>query len=209
MQFWADGPRSNEIATYIFAHASPLWRGAELFATSVDLVHLPSNLHTRTLLPIVCLDRGLFDAVGNTLAVIWQLLLVAGPSWTHMRYKCRRVRAIVSDLGVERNICNMPAMLKDFFDLIGAPVSQRELDVEPEGDYLVERCLQVPGWKHAIDVMLQRCCTSLRWFPRWLDQFKSVVSVLRRSVYKAAAPIFFRKDGLPALAEVVESLSLP
>ena len=96
---WCAGEQYQDMALYLFVDASPQWRGSELFALTIDTVDVPSSRIFRRLAPIVSLDRGLYDAIGKAMAVLWQFVLEVGPCWIPMKMALGRVRAIVSDLG--------------------------------------------------------------------------------------------------------------
>ena len=74
--------------------------------------------------------------------------------------------------------------------------------------WVFPRALLMPGWKHALDGVLQRSLSSLRFFPQWLDRFKAVVSLLRR---ETAGALWSRalEAHSPAVAQVLLSISLP
>ena len=180
LRLFMGGDRLQFVNMFVYTDASPQWRGSELAATSLEVADLNTNFWSRRLLPVVQLDRGLYDATGKTLALLWQLWLCCGPSWGDMVRACSRIRAIVSDLGVERLIWTMPGdVFEEFFTLICFPVSASEKLRHPIGPYLFGRAVHMPGWKHAVDVLLCRCLASLPWFPSWLTRFKAVVGLLR------------------------------
>jgi hypothetical protein len=90
-------------SSYLYCDASPQWRGAELLASSMDMWDAQAGVCSHRLLPVVALDRGLFDARGKTFALLWQLWLECGGSWAPMLACCHRVCGFLSDLGVERS----------------------------------------------------------------------------------------------------------
>lgn len=110
-RFWAQtmAAASDRVQVYIFCDASPTWRGVELWAASFDLYD--GERFLRRLFPCVALSSQMVDAVGKTMALLWQIFLLVGPSIDMVRRFCGRVRGIVTDMGVERKICNMPAHL--------------------------------------------------------------------------------------------------
>ena len=52
----------SALHAYIFTDGSPQWRGWELFATTLDVVH--GHFHQRWLLPVVSLPRTMLDRIG-------------------------------------------------------------------------------------------------------------------------------------------------
>jgi hypothetical protein len=63
---------------YLFADASPQWRGLEMWAASMDIQDGQSIV--RRLLPVLSLDRCQVDAVGKMTALLWQVFWCAGRS---------------------------------------------------------------------------------------------------------------------------------
>lgn len=63
---------------YLFADASPQWRGLEMWAASMDIQDGQSIV--RRLLPVLSLDRCQVDAVGKMTALLWPVFLCADRS---------------------------------------------------------------------------------------------------------------------------------
>jgi len=59
----------GSVATYIFADASPQWRGWELYASSLDIIC--DEFEERLLMPLVCLSRTMLDSIGTVLGHIY------------------------------------------------------------------------------------------------------------------------------------------
>lgn len=120
-RLWRDQVRAagvRQMNLYLFADASPQWRGLELYASTIeafDGAHI-----TRKLLPMISLSKEFLDTVGKTIALLWQLFLMFGPEFATMRQVCSRVRSITTDCGVERRIVDMPDCLGDFMWLVDA-----------------------------------------------------------------------------------------
>ena len=117
-RFWVQMLASgSHVSLYLWSDTSPQ-RGDEFFATTVDL--FDGNTIQRWLLPCLALGPSFMDAIGKTCGVLWQIWLITGPHFEHLRSFLWRVRSITTDLGVERNIVDMVDILKDFF-LDGGP----------------------------------------------------------------------------------------
>lgn len=120
-RLWRDQVRAagvRQMNLYLFADASPQWRGLELYASTMEM--FDGTRVTRKLLPMVSLSKEFMDASGKTLALLWQLFLMFGPDFATMRQVCSRVRSITTDCGVERHIVDMPDCLGDFMWLVDA-----------------------------------------------------------------------------------------
>jgi hypothetical protein len=103
---------SSKIFMYIFCDASPQWRGAELFAATMELVSVGDvQLYKRYLMPLVSISKVMLSALGKTMGLLWQIWLCTGPSIFAVSTFCLRVRAFTHDLGAERLIANMRDVL--------------------------------------------------------------------------------------------------
>lgn len=71
---------------YLFSDASPQWQGMELFASTLDMLH--GGTITRRLLPVVCLSRDNRDAIGKTIGLMWQIVLMTGACYFRFRAWC-------------------------------------------------------------------------------------------------------------------------
>ena len=124
---------------YLWADASPQKRGIELFAASVDV--LSGYLSRRWLLPVIGLPRIALDHVGKTLALLWMVVLITGPSPRAIRSFLSRARCTTSDMGTGRLMVDMPDCLQDLFWYLGWRAGPLE-----ELPWLFPRALQMPGW---------------------------------------------------------------
>jgi hypothetical protein len=195
--------QADRLFLYIFCDASPQ-RGAEMFASTVDIYD--GKKFWRVLLPCIALSPCMMDAIGKSSALLWQLWLIAGPSYQHLQALRERVISITTDQGVERKIPGMVDMLPDFFKMM---LPSFDLQLHPPEPFLWPNCLAVPGWKHAWDLLLQKALSSLQWFPLWLQRFKAIIHFFRIEGYKTTVVRGLRKAGMNGLADVVAALSLP
>lgn len=189
---------------YIFADASPQWRGLELYASSFDMLIGATIAHR--LFPMLSLDKDLLDAAGKCLALVWQIFLLAGPSYFFVRLFCSRVRSITTDQGTERKLADFAQVLPGFYQMIDAAYRVRD---ESPMEHLFPRALAMPGWMHLWDLMLRRGLSSLPFFPTWVVGLKAIVSFLRSSVNTAVVVRSLKAKGLTGAAELVERATLP
>ena len=68
---------------YLYTDASPQLRGIEILATTLD-IRWRGNWF-RCLLPVVSLSRTMLDVVGKAIALVRQLFLFTGPSFTTLK----------------------------------------------------------------------------------------------------------------------------
>ena len=160
---------------YLYADASPQWRGVELMATSFDMTCSTSDHISHRLLPLVCVGRSMLTAMGKCITILWQIFLMVGPRFQAMRDFLFAIRSITTDLGTERLLANQPDILIPFFKWIGGFIPKGSRPQE----FLFPRAIVAVGWNHVVDGLLKRGLSSLRWFPKFLDQVKSINRFLR------------------------------
>ena len=91
----------SSLFLYLFADASPEWRGLNMYAATTDI--FCDDYHRRLLMPVIALGLGNGDTVGKVAALLWQLWLLFGPRFDIMRQLLSRVRSITSDMGTEKD----------------------------------------------------------------------------------------------------------
>ena len=154
--------RSMEVAQYhvfLFADASPQRIGWVMFASTMWIFDDSSKVFDR-LLPLVLLKRSQLKAIDKIIALLWQLWLVAGPRPKNLCRLLQGVRGIVTDMGTEFAIADAPGIQGSFFNRLGlkSPVRNTE--------FLFPNALAIRGWRHMLDLVIRRGCSSLRWPPR-------------------------------------------
>ena len=162
----------GDMDIYLFCDGSPQWRGAELFAASMDILF--NDAVKRILLPLLSLPRDHLDRVGKCVALLWQLLMLVGSRLLQAFLK--RVRGILTDCGVERLIADMPEFLVEFFAYCRVKVP---LGFQSAPGFLFPRCIHMPGWRHNLDLIIRKALTSMRAFPIWITRLKAVIHLLR------------------------------
>ena len=105
-------------------------------------------------MPCLSLQPGLMDVFGKSLAMLFQIFLLAGPDPAHIRAFCSRVRSFTTDMGVERGIVEQPEFLFDLLELIDPKFHVGIL--ADQGDHQFPSAIAVPGWKHAWDLLLEK-----------------------------------------------------
>lgn len=206
-ELWAATVRatSNDLPNlYLFADASPQWRGLELYASSFDMVDGGAIVHR--LLPAISLDKGFLDAAGKVLALLWQIFLLTGPTFFLVRLFCSRVRSITTDQGVERLLADYPQVLPEFFQIVDPACTPGDLEL---GRHLFPRALVMPGWQHMWDLMIRKGLSGTRFFPGWIVGLKAIVSFLRSTTNCATIARNLRKKGFDGAADIVEATKLP
>ena len=156
---------------FLFCDGSPQWRGWELYASTLDLVK--GDVLYRIMLPSIFLRRGQLSALWKTVGLLWQVCLIVGP--LHLQRSLSRVRAILTDGGVERLVLDQKLCLEDFFWYMGVK-SPRGLRLnEP----LFPRAIEILGWRHQWDLVARKGLTELRWFPLFLERLKAPTKFIR------------------------------
>ena len=160
MRLWRElfhGMEEEDICIHLFCDGSPQWRGLELWASSADVLF--RGQHWRRLLPVVSLLREQLTATGKTACLLWQIGLLVGFNVAAMTKFCNRVCSITTNMGTERIIVSQPGMVVGFL-MHALPHFQQTCNELP---LLFGSALQVPGWKHLWDNVLQRNLSSTAW----------------------------------------------
>ena len=101
----------------------------------------------------------------------------------------------------------MPDMLPDFFELmLRIPLQPAEAIHER---WLFPLAIQMPGWRHIFDLILRRSLSSMPWFPRWLDIFKSLCSFLRDLSVQDQLCRSLRGTPFAAAVQVIKLVTIP
>ena len=171
----------DTINIYLYLDSSPQVRGEELFALSIELRDPAGNYPwERRLAPMIAIQKDYFDAVGKSLALVYLIWLLVGPTASQVIRFCDRVRGIVTDMGTERKIARSPCLISDYFDLmLDAPVQI------PFRLYLFPLAVSSPGWMHGWDVVMQRSLASLSFFPAFLVGTKALIALFRSKLWKS------------------------
>ncbi len=137
----------------------------------------------------------------KTIALLWQIVLMVGAE--NVQRFCRSVRALVTDMGAERIFVRAPiGILQNFMRHIGADVY-----IRTDSPCVFPGALLVPGWKHAIDLLLSRGLWLLPYIPKFVKQAKAMVAFLREDLQLVCEN--FRGRGLAGLAALLENETLP
>ena len=204
-RLWEQLP--DTIDVYLYVDSSPQWHGEEMLATSFEIWDRRGQLPwQRRLMPLVSLERDFLDSIGKTIALVWQIWLLVGPSPLEVIRFCSRVRCIVTDCGTERLLANIVDVVPDMLAAMGSPLAEHVV----ERERTFEHAIQSPGWMHGWDVVLRRGLSSLHWFPSWLEKMKAIVYVFRLSTMVGQLCWHLKTVArLPAVAQMIEALKLP
>jgi hypothetical protein len=136
---------------------------------------------------------------------VWQLFLLVGPGIERLRYALSRVRSITTDMGAEHHIVNLPDFTIEFFNCLRVQLPP----IFQPLPFLFPRALLIHGWNHLIDNCLDRSLGWLKWFPKFLESFRALLSFLRRDNWKDAFTKSLRARGFVGIASLLSSLSFP
>ena len=120
--------KDADVYIYLYIDGSPTWRGVEQFCATYELFD-GENWHRR-LFPVVALDQERMDGFGKCITLLWQIWLIAGPSFSQMRWFLSKVFGIITDMGTERVV----PFMKDFlpvFSTISTRDSMRQPSKRP------------------------------------------------------------------------------
>ena len=146
------------------------------------------------------------DAIGKSIALVWQLMLTIGIDYWALREALACVRTLTSDFGVERLLADIPDFLPDMFEFCGALPRNARDDYRR---FLFPRCLSIAGWRHMCDGWIQRGCNSLRWFPKWIAELKNILSFLRSEPILEDLCRSLKARGMQGLADILRTTKKP
>ena len=191
----------SSMHVYMFCDGSPQWRGLELYASTFDFI-IAGDL-MRILAPVIFLARGQLDAVSKTAGLLWQLCLVCGSKI--LPAVLSRVRAILTDGGVERFIGATSMVLGDLYWFLREPVPDGFDGATP----VLPRAIRVLGWKHQWDLTIRKGLNALPWFPHWLQLLKKTTYFLRDESLLADLRKHLKKEGKSGVASMLKNAHLP
>ena len=201
-QWWQMVQTRDDVNVYIFADASPQWRGIELYAVTIDIV-LGGKL-IRRLAPLVALSKTQLDLSGKLVALLWQMYLMIG-SWSSLKRFCQCVRSVTTDMGTERLLADSADSLREFFS---TAFPTEPLPNDAPGNFLFENALHMPGFRHMLDNIIQRGLSSMRSFPGFLEKLKAIVRFLRNELVLDEVCRCLQRDGFDGLAAVLRKAKL-
>jgi hypothetical protein len=161
------------IALYLFVDASPQWRGLEFYASTWD-IFVTGIFWKRRLLPAISLPRKLYSSLGKAVAFLWQVFLLVGPSLARMRAVLAKIRSITTDMGAESNIIRTPDVLPSFMVYLGVHIGNAR-----PGKWLLPNAVHIAGWRHKVDLLIQRGLCRLDFFPKFIERLKSLIAFVR------------------------------
>ena len=148
-QFHADRIADRISGLYLYTDGSPV-TGEELQGMICDIVY-KDRTNRRTALPGASLAYGLTSATMNSVALLWAIFLISGPSFEDMSYAIGHTWGITitTDFGTEINCSDVPNILRAFLLWqSGADL----LACVPLVDYssrLFANAIRVIGWGHS------------------------------------------------------------
>ena len=192
----------SNLNVFLWVDASPQHSGEELLSIVADFI-APGGIHFRRLLPQICLPRHYWDTQGKTLALVWALFLVGGPTSERVAALCCRVASVTTDFGTEASLADSSNMLITLGRMLGIQVPD---DCHAN---LLPTAIRVPGWKHVWGGLIRFGLWRCSFFPRFLTLFKSIVQILRHKAKVAEFRRVIRRRGYPAAAEILKRLKKP
>ena len=163
---------------YVYLDASTQWRGVELFVTNIEVVvKSVANFFRRRFMPVVSIGPYMYTASGKGYSFLWQVFLMAGPTFTKLLVFLNSVFCLCTDQGTEARIIMLPDILPEFCVHIGVRVPKNYI----RRAFLLPFCLPSPGWHHCFDGLTQFGLFSLEWFPAWLAETKAVLHFMRNN----------------------------
>eukprot|EP00969_Alexandrium_andersonii_P241582 10667850-Alexandrium_andersonii.AAC.1 len=143
----------------------------------------------RTDFALCSLGFGHTTLVDKTMALLWQIWLIAGPAQATLEKWRASVRVIVTDWGTEAGIADAPNLIPQFMEWLShsskTAAEGRKLAFTA-AERLFPRSIFVPGWNHIWDNLLKAACEVVPWFAEWLASLKDLVRFFRNLSYRIA-----------------------
>ena len=157
--------------------------GAELQGMILDFVHRDGSVRKLTL-PGSTIHYGKFDAINKTLAFVWSVWLVCGPSLENMEYWFGKVRSFTTDFGTEMHTLSVPWVLPAFMAWIGGRDLEDCRHLVVFDRRLFFRALRVAGWNHCCGNIMKRVAKVAPTWPDILEKVGRLCTFFRNQTWR-------------------------
>ena len=181
-QFHADQVTDAVQSIHLYSDSSPV-TGEELQGMVMDVVR-KDGTYSRGVLPGASLCYGAFGAIAKTMALVWAVFLVAGPSEAGMAYFFEKVGSITTDGGTEIHIIESPNLLRAFLMWVSGASLLACAGLVDANARLLPNAMRISGWSHAWSHLM---CDAAHVCPKWpviLDQLRCLVSFWRNITWR-------------------------
>ena len=128
-----------DLSVYLLIDSSPQRNGMELFAVSADLVW--GDRYERRLWPLITIEHHMLDAARKSIAPMWLVWLMVGPCIKRVNLFRWKVKAILSDMGVEHRIAKMNDFTAEFSNSLTRSLSPLDMSRIPFYSHCVCNCV--------------------------------------------------------------------
>jgi len=161
--------------------ASPQ-HGSETFATNERVCRQEGAPPAEHRLPILGLGYGCTSALHKACALLWALFWEHGPLKSNARRCLNSIVSIVTDMGGEFGVANLPDIL-DLWWAITFEEDVATIAYDPN-TWLFAAALQVPGWNHLCDGLLKSFCTGLKFMAEYTRLSRQLCRWLRKTTHR-------------------------
>ena len=135
------------------------------------------------MLPIATLGQGKTSLSDKVEAHVHQTWCDYGPSVASVRVACHSVRQVLTDMGVEFGLADVP-------DVLASCIPTKCKVVSASGgcesaSHLFPYALQVPGLLHILDWVVRETVQSLPWWPVWQSKAKRILQYCHSNNHRA------------------------
>jgi hypothetical protein len=195
---------ADSLWIFLFADASPQFRGRELFAATFDMYIFGETMFfRRRKFTQIAVSRNMLTLLGKVTALLWQIFLQVGPHYEGIRRFCDRVGGVTTDMGVEKDIADYRDVLIPFLHHLGVRIPRSAITQE----HLFPNALMTVGWFHLWDGVLRHGLCNLVWFAFFLKVLKAIAKFVRNE--KEELMSLFRKADLDGSAALLRVTSVP
>ena len=138
----------------------------------------------RLVLPGSTLAYGQTDSISKSMALIYAIWLVAGPSYAAMAYFVSKVRGVTSDYGIELLTVEIPNCLKAFLSWMdGAPLELCRHLVQHD-KRLLWNALRIGGWSHTMGGIMQKIAEVCAAWPVVIAQLRALTAFFKNDTWR-------------------------
>ena len=170
----------------------------------VDLSTLQSEK-----LPGSTLQHGHFGLGQKVFNLLWSLWLNFGGSRANLQIALANVRCVVTDLGVEKRLCDTRDCLSAFLSHCASFEDDTHTDDQESAasseQYLFPRALWIPGWNHLWSGIMETVLNSLESFEKQLPKMRVLVKFLRVKGHRHKFASWLDSQGLGDAATQVRA----
>lgn len=189
---------------YIICDASPVGE-VEIFGAACHMRKPGSEAPIRTVLPAATLGHGFTGVLDKAFALCWMIYLCAGSDPLLVRAWLDSTVALVSDLGVEAGLAEVP----DIWPVFEAKLRNEPTPPLEPNSFLFKRAMYVAGWHHILSGVMKTGSHAIPSWPTILAKLRALTTWFRTAGYRETIRLHLEtvEPGHPSSHELKKSFS--